>query len=183
MSNVLMIVAHPYWPQSFANKAIVDEFRSLRPDAEVRNLFELYPDNSNIDVAAEQQALERADIVILQFPIMWYSCPSNLHRWMEEVLTYGFAYGPGGEHLKGKTLLLSFTSAGTPDKYSAYGAQGCTIDQLMTPFSATAVLCGLHFGSYTYSGGMLLFPGAPAAVSSLITATAQAHAARLAAKL
>lgn len=182
MSNVLMIVAHPYWPQSTANKTIVEEFKRLQPQAEVRNLYELYPDGL-IDVAAEQQALDRADTIILQFPIMWYSCPSTLHRWMEEVLTYGYAYGPGGDRLKGKTLLLSFTTAGTPDKYSAYGAQGCTIDQLMTPFSATAVLCGLHFGSYTYTGGMLLYPGAPASALDLLVANAHTHAARLAAKL
>lgn len=182
MSNVLMIVGHPYWPDSFANKAIVEEFKTLRPDAEVRNLYELYPDN-RIDVEAEQKALVKADVIVLQFPIMWYSCPSIMHRWMEEVLTFGFAYGPGGEALKGKKFLFSFTSAGTPDKYSRYGAQGCTIDDIAVQFAAIAPLCGLEFGSYTYSGGMLVYPDAPAAVAQLVTDTARAHAQRLAAKL
>lgn len=177
-----MIVGHPYWPQSVANKAIVEEFAALRPDAEIRNLYELYPDNK-IDVEAEQKALAKADVIILQFPIMWYSCPSNLHRWMEEVLAYGFAYGPGGEALKGKKYMVSFTSAGTPDKYSVYGAQGCTIDQLVVPFQALAPLCGLDFGSYTYSGGMLVYPGAPDSVAQLVKDCAKAHAQRLAAKL
>lgn len=177
-----MIVAHPYWPQSMANKAIVDEFRDLVPHARVRNLYELYADGK-IDVEAEQKALDEADTIILQFPIMWYSCPSNLHRYMEEVLTFGYAYGPGGDRLAGKTLMLSFTTAGTPDKYSVYGAQGSTIDELMVPFAATARLCGLKFGSYTYSGGMLFYPDAPSSLGSLIVANARAHAARLAAKL
>lgn len=181
MSNVLMIVGHPYWPDSIANKTIVDEFAALRPDAEIRNLYELYPDNK-IDVEAEQKALAKADVIILQFPIMWYSCPSNLHRWMEEVLAFGFAYGPA-QALKGKKYMLSFTSAGTPDKYSKYGAQGCTIDELVVPLLALAPLCGLQCDSYTYSGGMLVYPGAPDSVAQLVKDNAKAHAQRLAAKL
>lgn len=176
-----MIVGHPYWPDSVANKAIVDEFKLMQPDAEVRNLFTLYPDNK-IDVAAEQEALLKADVVVLQFPIMWYSCPSIMHRWMEEVLSFGFAYGPGGDKLAGKRFFLSFTSAGTADKYSIYGAQGCTIDALMPPFVALAALCGLKWESYTYSGGMLVFPGAPDSVKQLVVDNAKAHAARLVSK-
>ncbi len=178
MKKVLMVVGHPYWPDSFANKAIVKEFTRLCPDAEIRNLYELYPDNK-IDVHAEQKALAAADVIILQFPIMWYSCPSLLHRWMEEVLTFGFAYGPGGDALHGKKYMVSFTTAGTADKYSKYGAQGCTIDELAVQFAALSTLCGLEFVDYTYSGGMLVYPDAPASVAALVEDNAKAHAQRL----
>lgn len=101
-----MIVGHPYWKDSVANRAITEEFTRINPDAVISNITELYPDG-NIEVAAEQKKLLDADTIILQFPIMWYSCPSVMHKWMEEVLAYGFAYGHGGDKLKGKRLIAS----------------------------------------------------------------------------
>ena len=44
------------------------------PIVEVRSLYDLYPDFA-IDVEAEQAALLRADIVVWQHPLYWYSVP------------------------------------------------------------------------------------------------------------
>ena len=79
MKKILVIVGHPYWKDSVANRAIIDEFKRINPDAEISNISELYPDG-NIDVTAEQKKLLDADTIILQFPIMWYSCPSVMHK-------------------------------------------------------------------------------------------------------
>jgi len=35
------------------------------------------------------------------------------------VLTFGWAYGPGGDYLKGKEFMLAITTGGTNNSYSA----------------------------------------------------------------
>lgn len=47
----LLILAHPYYTQSIANKTIVNELIKTYPDLEVRDVFQLYPDYK-IDVSA-----------------------------------------------------------------------------------------------------------------------------------
>ena len=37
---------------------------------EIRSLYQLYPD-FNIDIAAEQDALARADLIIWRHPMQW----------------------------------------------------------------------------------------------------------------
>ncbi len=181
MGNILMIIGHPYWNASFANRAIVNEFVKQNPDAVVSNLFELYG-NGPIDVQAEQAKLIAADTIILQFPIMWYSCPSLMHRWMEEVLTFGFAYGPDGHKLKTKRLIASFTSAGSADMYSRYGSHGMSIDDLMPPFVGTTQFCGMEWKGYVYSGAMMRPYGYTPEQENVILERARFHATRLTGK-
>lgn len=178
MRKTLFIAGHPYWNDSVANRAIIEEFTRINPDAEVSNIAELYP-GGNIDVEAEQKKLLAADTIILQFPIMWYSCPSVMHRWMEEVLTFGFAYGQGGDKLKGKLLIASFTSGSTADAYSRYGAQKMTIDDLMPPFAGISNLCEMRWGGYIYSGGMATAGITDEDYLATLRERAKAHAGRL----
>jgi NAD(P)H dehydrogenase (quinone) len=49
------------------------------------------------DVRAEQDKLLWADVLILQFPLWWYTMPAILKGWVDRVYAYGFAYGVG-EH-------------------------------------------------------------------------------------
>ena len=104
MKNVLIISGHTNLAASVANKTILETLNERLPEAEIVKLDELYPD-FKIDVEAEQQKLLRADIIVLQFPLFWYSAPSILERWMEEtfrlthmeysgsVYTCGVSYG------------------------------------------------------------------------------------------
>lgn len=178
MKKTLVIVGHPYWGASLANKAIVDVLQDECHDIVVSNLYELYGDGK-IDVAAEQQKLLAADNIVLQFPIMWYSCPSNMHKWMEEVLSFGWAYGAGGDKLKGKRLICSFTSASSADMYSKYGAQGMTIDELMPAYPGIAKFCGMEWAGYVYSGAMMLPPNATELQQQVILSRAHFHAQRV----
>lgn len=178
MKKILLIVGHPNWKDSVANRAIIDEFMRLNPDAEISNITELYP-HGDIDVVAEQKKLLEADTIILQFPVMWYSCPSVMHKWMEAVLTYGFAYGQGGDKLKGKRLFASFTTGGTADMYSRYGAQKMTIDDLMPPFAGIPYHCHMTWGGYVFSGGMMVAGNTNEEQLAAFRVRAKAHAARL----
>jgi glutathione-regulated potassium-efflux system ancillary protein KefF len=104
----LLILAHPYYTRSIANKTIVNELSDKYPDLEVRDIFQRYPDYQ-IDVAAEQQALLRHETVILQYPMFWFNMPAILKLWFDEVFSYQFAYGSQGDKLKNKKVLLSMT--------------------------------------------------------------------------
>ncbi len=100
----LVIVSHPTLATSKANAPLVEAIRDL-PDVELRHLEALYPDG-RIDVPAEQAAALRAERIVFQFPFYWYSTPPMLKRWQDDVLAFGWAYGPGGTMLKGRTLQL-----------------------------------------------------------------------------
>src|SRR3984957_11140223 len=80
--------------------AMLEAARKL-PYFPVRDLYELYPDLT-IDVLAEQVAMAVSDIVVLQFPLYWYSVPALLREWVALVWVPGWAYGKGGRVLNGK---------------------------------------------------------------------------------
>ena len=99
---ILIIYAHPYPQHSHANKRMLEQVRTL-DNVEIRSLYQLYPD-FNIDIAAEQDALSRADLIIWQHPMQWYSTPPLLKLWIDKVFSHGWAYGHNGNALKGKSL-------------------------------------------------------------------------------
>ncbi len=163
MKNVLVIIGHPYWDRSVANKGILDALKKGFPNITISNLKELYPD-CKLNVPEEQRKLLAADTIVLQFPIMWFGAPSIMHKYFEEVLTYGFAYGASGDKLKGKHLIASFTAGAPETAYSHTGIEGCTMEELMPPLSATAKYCDLVWDGYVCSYGMMR--PSPEAISS-----------------
>lgn len=106
--KVLIISGHTDLKTSVANQTILECIGRLLPEAEVVRLDECYPD-FHIDVAAEQQRLRTADVIVLQFPLFWYGAPSLLNRWMEQTFLHGFSHGSTGTALRGKRLILSVT--------------------------------------------------------------------------
>jgi NAD(P)H dehydrogenase (quinone) len=96
------------------------------------------------DIAREQDKLRRADAVILQFPLWWFSMPAILKGWVERVYAYGFAYGVG-EHsdarwgdrygegsMAGKRAMLVVTAGGWESHYGPRGING-PIDDILFP--------------------------------------------------
>lgn len=90
MSNILIVSGHTDLNESVANKTILEEISNKLPKAEVDYLDKLYPDYK-IDVKAEQEKLVKADVIVLQFPILWYSMPSIMSKWMEDTFENGFS--------------------------------------------------------------------------------------------
>lgn len=118
LNNILIVYGDPYQNNSIANKAILKILSEELPEAEVDDLFSLYPD-FQIDVEAEQEKLRKADLVILQDPVCWYNVPSLTRRWFEEVLSYGWAYGQGGNALAGKKAIPGLTAGGDAASYGS----------------------------------------------------------------
>ncbi|WP_176463985.1 NAD(P)H-dependent oxidoreductase [Bordetella genomosp. 11] len=96
------------------------------------------------DIAREQEKLRWADVVILQFPLWWFSMPAILKGWVDRVYACGFAYGVG-EHsdthwgdrygegtLAGKRAMLLVTAGGWESHYEPRGING-PIDDILFP--------------------------------------------------
>ena len=153
MKNTLVISGHTDLSASVANKTILETIAQRLPQAEIVRLDSLYPD-FKIDAQAEQQRLLKADVIVLQFPVFWYSAPSLLERWMEETFRHGFSHGSTGDKLKGKKLVLSFTTGDPAEMYSHEGPMGYTIDEFLPCYKATCKLCGMEFAGYVFTGGV-----------------------------
>jgi len=98
-STILVLAAHPNWRESRVNSRMLAAARAIER-VQVRDLYNLYPDY-DIDVGAEQAAAAAATLIVLLHPIQWYSMPALQKLWLDEVLTYGWAYGHGGTALQG----------------------------------------------------------------------------------
>jgi glutathione-regulated potassium-efflux system ancillary protein KefG len=155
--KTLVLVSHPTLATSKANAPLVEAIRDL-PNVEIRHLEALYPD-SRIDVEAEQAAALRAERIVFQFPFYWYSTPPMLKRWQDDVLAFGWAYGPGGTRLKGKTLQLVLTTGGPEAAYRIGGYNLYPVMDLLRPLEATANLCGMTLADPLVLYGVPNIPG------------------------
>lgn len=153
MKNILIISGHTDLKASVANKKILETLETRLPEATIVNLIELYPDYK-IDVAAEQKKLNWADIIVLQFPVFWYSAPSILERWMEETFQHGFSHGRTGDKLKGKKLILSFTTGAPEAMYSYDAAVGYTIEDFLSCYKATCRMTQMVYCGDVYTCGV-----------------------------
>ncbi|HEX6364168.1 MAG TPA: NAD(P)H-dependent oxidoreductase, partial [Albitalea sp.] len=114
--DIVVLVAHPTMETSRVNRRLKKTARQASPRVQVRDLYRLYPDYL-VDVAAEQAALAGAKLVVWQHPIHWYGPPPLMKLWIDEVLAFGWAYGPGGRALHGKDVWLVATAGGAQESY------------------------------------------------------------------
>jgi glutathione-regulated potassium-efflux system ancillary protein KefF len=142
-TDILVITAHPHMELSRINRRLMRAAAEV-PRVQVRDLYSLYPDYL-IDVAAEQAALAAAQLVVWQHPIHWYHMPPLMKLWVDEVLAFGWAYGPGGEVLKGKDLWLVASTGGPDDSYQPTSYNRYHFEAFMPPYEQTAALCGMRF--------------------------------------
>jgi glutathione-regulated potassium-efflux system ancillary protein KefG len=137
----LLVVAHPALHRSRANAALLEAARA-RGDITLHDLYQEYADFL-IDVEMEQQKLLDHHLIILQFPMYWYSTPALLKEWLDMVWLHGFAHGREGDRLRGKTLLAVVTTGGDAGAYHPRGINRFSIAEFLRPLEATAHLCGL----------------------------------------
>ena len=176
-AEILVLVAHPELEQSRANGRMLRAARALEAAMPqriaVRDLYALYPDYL-IDVAAEQEMLAAAKLVVWQHPIHWYGMPPLMKLWVDEVLAFGWAYGPDGNALRHKDLWLVATTGSPEDSYRPDSYNRYFFDAFLPPYEQTAALCGMRFLP------PLMLHGAHKASEAEIRAHADVYAQRLA---
>lgn len=151
-TRILVVYAHRDPAASRINRALFDAAAAL-PNVTRHDLMSRYPD-FQIDVEHEQALLLAHDAIVLQFPFYWYSTPAILKEWQDAVLAYGFAYGSGGDKLRGKKLMVATTSGGPADAYQAGGYNQFTYSELLRPLQATANLAGMQYQPVFTAGGV-----------------------------
>lgn len=140
---IYLIGAHPDWQSSRVNRRLFQA--ALHQDGvQARDLYGDYPD-FHIDVPREQAACAAADLIVLLHPIHWYSMPALQKLWVDDVLAWGWAYGPGGVALRGKDLWLVATTGGSETAYHPQGYNRYFFDAFLPPYEQTAALCGMRF--------------------------------------
>lgn len=103
-------------------------------------------------IRVEQEKVSRADLIIFQFPIWWFSMPAILKGWVDRVFARGFAYSAGRKygsgHFKGKRAMLSLTTGTASSLYEPAGIDGDLLH----------VLWPIHNGILAYTGFTVLPP-------------------------
>ncbi len=96
-------------------------------------------------IAAEIELLDRADLLILQYPMWWHLPPAMLKGWFDRVLIYGDVYTSKQrfEHgrFKGKRAMLSLTVGSSEATYAFNGRSG-DIDLLLWPVNFSLAFVG-----------------------------------------
>lgn len=100
------------------------------------------------DIQAELDKLLWCDLLLLNFPIYWFSTPAILKGWIDRVLVSGSVYGGkrfydrGG--LRGKRALVSFTIGGQPHMFGPGAIHGPISDMLRPLLQGTLAYTGLQ---------------------------------------
>ncbi|MBC3258174.1 NAD(P)H-dependent oxidoreductase [Pseudomonas paralactis] len=100
------------------------------------------------DVLAEQARIERADALVIAFPIYWWSMPALLKGWVDRVFVNGWAieYGPDTPVVKKlRHLQVHLLALGAADD-SAFDRHGY----------AKAMHTQIDYGIFDYCGAQVL---------------------------
>ena len=136
------------------------------------------------DVTAELDRLDRADLLVLQYPMWWHLPPAMLKGWFDRVFAYGEVYSSGKRFEKGrfvgKRAMLSVTVGTSRGTYEYDGRSG-DIDLLLWPVNFTLAYVGYEvvapFIAYGVEAGLRYSD--PAAIEARLEATAAEFSAVL----
>ena len=144
------VVVSDLYAERFAAAAGPDDVTSrANPDC-----FELGPEQAHAaqnhsfspEVQGEIDRLFAADLVILQFPMWWYSVPAIMKGWIDRVFAFGVTYDFGRTWdrgvMRGKRAMLAFTT-GAPESTFAPDGRNGDLERVLWPIHAGVLaLCG-----------------------------------------
>ncbi|MDR1258987.1 MAG: NAD(P)H-dependent oxidoreductase [Tannerellaceae bacterium] len=150
-NRVVILLAHPAYGQSVANKALAEAVKDL-PGVTVIDMYaaEFTPETYRLPVA-------EASALVFQFPFHWLSAPSLLKKWCDEI------FGGLADSVKGKKLFVATTTGSEYEAYRSGGRNLFTIDELLRPYQALAHHSGMVWQTpFAVYGASL--PTAPASI-------------------
>ena len=104
------------------------------------------------DIAAEIEKLLWCDLLILQFPLWWFSVPAIMKGWIDRVFVNGAIYGSGRRYdtggLTGRRAMVVTSTAAYPGMCAPDGLVGA-LDVIVWP---------IQNGTVAYAGCKVLPP-------------------------
>lgn len=123
----------------------------FKPQAEQVNAYQqgLFSD----ELQNEMNKFDKADLVIFNFPLWWFSMPAILKGWVDRVFAMGFAYGAGkgvyeNGAFKNKRAFVTTTTGGPENSYGDKGKNGKT----------ETILFPIQHGIFYFVGMQVLEP-------------------------
>jgi NAD(P)H dehydrogenase (quinone) len=112
-------------------------------------------------VYEELARMDRADLLVLQYPMWWHLPPAMLKGWFDRVLAYGEAYTSAKRfengRFVGKRAMLSVTVGTSRETYMHDGRSG-DIDLMLWPVHFSLAYVGYavleHFVAYGVEAGL-----------------------------
>jgi NAD(P)H dehydrogenase (quinone) len=127
-------------PDHYADRASTARF-----DAQVEQRHASETGSLPKAVADELALMERADLLVLQYPMWWHLPPAMLKGWFDRVLAYGAVYTSRKRfetgRFAGKRAMLSVTVGTSRATYEHDGRSG-DIDLLLWPVNFTLAYVG-----------------------------------------
>ena len=133
--KTLVILVHPDMENSRINKSWKEELEKYPDKITIHELYKEYPD-WNIDIKKEQELILKHDNIIFEFPLYWYSSPPILKKWLDDVLSFNWAYG-NEYRLKGKNIGFAVSVGGPETEYLKTGSVKFSMNEILIPFEAT----------------------------------------------
>lgn len=98
------------------------------------------------DIVAEIEKVAWCDLMILQFPLYWFSVPAILKGWIDRVFVPGFAFGSGKWYerggLVGKRAMLAISMAAYEEMMAPDGLNGFLEVNLWPLQNGVLAFCG-----------------------------------------
>ncbi|CCE74484.1 NAD(P)H-dependent oxidoreductase [Clavibacter nebraskensis] len=139
------------WDPVLARAQLPDAGERFKPQAE--QMAAVRDGRLDPAVARQLDALLEADLLVLSFPLWWFSVPAILKGWLDRVLVMGAVFG--GDHglfdeaaLVGRRAVLLVTTGGSPESFGP-GSWFGDLDALLFP---------LHHGTLRFVGYDVLEP-------------------------
>ena len=129
-------------PEHYANR---ENCAFFSPLGEQRHAFgtSALPD----DVRREIARLERADLVVIQFPIWWHGRPAILKGWFDRVFVSGGLYSSSMRYnrgyFRGRKAVCSVTT-GAPEIAFGPGSRGGDLERILWPTHYSLHYMGFH---------------------------------------
>ncbi|MGY4398252.1 NAD(P)H dehydrogenase (quinone) [Sphingomonas sp. UYAg733] len=100
------------------------------------------------DVAAEQARIDRADALVLVYPVYWWSMPALLKGWIDRLFANGWAFDFNPDaglekklrHLRVHLVAVAGADASTYARHGYFGAMKTQIDHGIFDYCGARVL-------------------------------------------
>lgn len=139
-------------PDKYQSRSAEDLFAPL---VEQRHAWKT--DSLPADVQREIGRLQRADLLVLQFPLWWHAQPAILKGWFDRVFVGGGLYTSRMRYdrgyFRGKRAISSVT-VGAPASVLGPGSRGGDIDTLLWPIQYSLYYMGFSVLPPQLSTGM-----------------------------